>query len=394
MTEHYDIVIVGAGLIGASLALDLAQRSSLRIGLFERSPPIDVALDERTSNQRVVALGKPAIAVLKRINVFEQLHPDHAHAYQSMSVWDEGSDGELYFSAEQLGEPELGFMVDSLACTQCLQEQIQLYSGGNLSCSFNTHLLSLGLSKQGVELETSQGSIMADLIIGADGAQSWVRTQSKVFANRFDYKQRGIVAKIKTSKSHEDCAWQRFLSTGPVAALPVKDNFSSIVWSADNELAGELMELSDEAFCLALSRAFDFRLGDILEIGKRQSFPLVSQRAQSYWAPSMILVGDAAHSIHPLAGQGANLGFKDLACLSELLMLAPRSQIGSLELASFYESKRKQDNEQTDWFMSALNAGFRFDAPLWLGVRGLGMNLINSRGRLKSLFAQQAIGGD
>ncbi len=392
MVENYDIVIVGAGLIGASLALDLAQRSSLKIGVFERGAPLEISDGVEASNQRVVALGRPAISVLKRVGVFDLLTPNQAYPYHQMTVWDENSNGELSFNADSIGQTELGYMVDALACTKALQTNILAGLHDNLSFSFGADLQGMALSQNGAEVILADESIKARVVIGADGANSWVRRQAKIFANRLDYKQNGVVAKIKTSESHRDCAWQRFLSTGPIAALPLKDNFSSIVWSLDSVSASEVVSLSDREFKSALSSAFDYRLGNVLEVSERQMFPLLSQRADSYSAPSVVLVGDAAHSIHPLAGQGANLGFKDLDCLSDLLTSSKRGDVGSLALASHYERKRRRDNEQTDWLMSALNATFQSRLPLLLALRGVGMNAINSQEWLMSLLAQQASG--
>jgi len=391
VAQQFDIIVVGAGLIGAAFALDIASSTSLKVALLERSQAIASENDAVNSNQRVVALGGTAIDLLKKLDVFASLKPHQAHAYDSMRVWDENSSGELHFKASELAQAELGFMVDAQACTQALQAKALSGEQKNLQCFFGTELHGLSLNRNGVELTSDQGTMHAKLVVGADGARSWVRHQAKIFANRRAYNQQGIVAKIRTSDSHTNCAWQRFLASGPVAALPVHDNYSSIVWSADSELANELLAMNDVDFSAALAHAFDQRLGDVLEVSPRQSFPLLSQQASSYIGESLVLIGDAAHSIHPLAGQGANLGFKDARVLTEVLSQSSPDAIGELPTLSAYQRKRQPDNLQTDWLMSALNTSFSNQAPLWLGIRGAGMNFINHRSGLKKLLAEQVV---
>lgn len=390
MAEHFDVVVVGAGLIGAAFALDVARKTELKIALLERAP----ALEETADNQRVVALGKAATSLLVDLEILAPLVPHHAHAYNSMLVWDENSSGELYFRASDLDRSELGYMVDAQACTRALQAKAQSNDLANLSCYFETQFDQLKLSRRGAELIGSQGHWRANLVVGADGARSWVRQQAKIFSNKHAYRQCGIVAKVRTSESHNDCAWQRFLTTGPVAVLPLHDNFSSIVWSADLPLADELMAMNDGEFRVALAQALEQRLGDVIEVGARQAFPLISQQAESYISQSLALVGDAAHSIHPLAGQGANLGFKDLRCLTDMLAQAGSDKLGEPDFLAAYQRKRQPDNLQSDWLMSALNAGFRSDSPWWLSLRGAGMKWLNSSQRIKELLAQQAMGID
>ncbi len=396
MSDRYDIIVVGAGLIGTTLALHLAKNTSLSVALVERNAPIvadpNLPLDVRQTNQRVVALGHLAVEMLTDIDVFQRLAEPHAHPYQSMAVWDENSKGDLHFSASDAGASELGYMVDAQACTRALQANALTGGHKNVTCFFSAAPRELTLTRGGARLQGDGFDLRARLAIGADGGRSWVRHQAKLFANRRSYGQQGIVAKIKTSNSHQNCAWQRFLSTGPVAALPVYDNYSSIVWSADNAFSKELMGMSDSNFSVALGNAFEQRLGTVIELDKRQAFPLVSLQASTYYSTSLALVGDAAHSIHPLAGQGANLGFKDALCLSQMIAQVPKDDIGELAFLHAYQQKRKPDNQQTDWMMTALNAGYKVNPPLWSAARGMGMNWVNSQRNIKALLAKQAMG--
>lgn len=381
-----DIVIVGAGLIGSALALWLAKHTSFSISLVERNEPLS---QPREDNQRVVALGALATDFLQDVGVFAALGERHCYPYQKMFVWDESSDGELCFDASNTGHASLGHMIDSQECTYQLQQAVV---NSRVDCHFGVQAKALNFHQTGAKLELDSGCFDAKLVIAADGNRSWVRQQAKIFANRQSYKQRGIVTKIETQKPHLECAWQCFLSTGPIGILPLSNNQSSIVWSADNVLAERLLGLSDQEFSLELSRALQGRLGSVKLLSKRLDFPLASVRAERYYKRGLALVGDAAHSIHPLAGQGANLGFKDARVLGKLLASANQKELGCPRLLSVYESKRQPDNNQTDSLMSALHQAYKFDLPIWMLARGLGMNLINTADVLRNALARQAMG--
>ena len=407
MRESFDLIVVGAGMVGAAFALDVAQRSDLKVALVERSSPLEIDLDNPNSvqaNQRVVALGARSVSLLDRVGIFSDFLPTQAHEYRSMMIWDENSYGELAFNAAEFGEAKLGHMVDALACTKLLQNRAIAFSSSDtrsgevakgdkqLSCFFNTNCNKLIVDGSGAELDCGSVRLRAPLLVAADGARSWVRQQVGIFSNRLEYSQRGIVAKIKTSNSHNDCAWQKFLGTGPIAVLPLADNYSSIVWSANLDYAKELMALPDGDFQALLGQSLDWKLGEVAELGPRLAFPLISQKAQEYIAPNVALIGDAAHSIHPLAGQGANLGFKDAQCLSDMLCTARPKDYGSVSFLSRYQRRRQPDNEQTDWLMSALHRTYQNTDPYWARLRGAGMNWLNKSGALKAVLAEQAMG--
>lgn len=402
--KDYDVMIVGAGLIGAALALLLAKKTDLKVAVVERAAPLKQA---KYNNQRVVALGHAAKQVLTQVGVFEQLSAEHCYSYQRMFVWDENSHGELEFNTDDLNElitesetgvtDSLGYMIDSHYCNYVLQQA--LLEQGDVDCFFSATPINLALDSNSPNAtlqlaNESQGEqfLSATLTVAADGGNSWVRQQARIFANRQSYKQQGIVANVKSSLAHQDTAWQRFLNTGPVAVLPLSDNHSSIVWSAEQTFAQSLMSLDDAEFCKSLSQALEGRLGEFELCSKRLSFDLQSQRAETYFSNHVVLIGDAAHSIHPLAGQGANLGFKDIACLADLLQNTSAKDCASPILLQRYERVRKADNEQTDIMMSALNKAYQGQAGLWLAIRGAGMNWLNHSGTIKRLLAKQAMG--
>jgi len=387
MQYQSDITIVGGGLLGAALAIRLAKFSDLKIQIIERGAPLNAP---KHANQRVLALGHLAAEFLRQIDVFQKLGASERHAYQAMHVWDASSAGELRFSAQELDQPQLGWMVDAQKLSYELQQILRQHN--QIQCFFELKLNQLECAGDEILLSDGEQVFTSRLAIAADGAHSWLRRQSQIFSNQMAYEQRGIVATISSSEPHQDCAWQRFLSTGPVAVLPLANGDSSIVWSVDTDFSDELMAMPDTDFEVALSKALDQRLGATQLRSPRQAFPLVSQSASAYVKARLALVGDAAHSIHPLAGQGANLGFKDIARLSQILLNEDVANIGDLKVLGRYERSRRKDNQQTDQLMTALHYVYQNDDPIWASIRGLGMNLINRSDRLRQLLANHAMG--
>jgi len=398
--EKVDLIVVGAGLVGSAFALLMAEKTDLKITVVERAKALQASTE---ANQRVVALGEAATNVLAEVGVFQNLSQGVCHPYQRMHVWDENSDGELDFCAKDYQRDALGYLIDSLECTRLLQAKMLEHPQVSVHYEFSAEGLEILESEvllSGIRLTESVATTSvcsAPLLVAGDGNRSWARQQAKIFTQESDYGQRGIVAKIHTELSHQDTAWQRFLHTGPVAVLPLAGNQSSIVWSADNARADELMTMDDTEFCISLADALEGQLGDVELVSKRAAFPLKSQRADTYFKRRFVLIGDAAHSIHPLAGQGANLGFKDAASLANVLSSKALSDgnsenLGELPLLQQYQRARKLDNQQTDLLMSALHRAYQNQSPWWLAARGAGMNWISKSETLKQLLAKQAMG--
>ncbi len=411
-TQHYDVVVVGAGIIGASFALRLAQQSELTVAVIDRG---SISLMPSVPNLRATALGLQAQRLLDDCGVWPQLAATQCCGYSAMTVWDENSDGMLQFSAADTGAIQLGYIVDHFALQSLLQQELSKQT--NVTSFYQHELQGVTLAEARSDTATqlqitsvlnsdsNPGSasdkgrdiaLTAGLVVAADGVQSVVRQLAGIETRSMDYQQTGIVAVIRTQKSHENTAWQRFLSSGPLALLPLSNGDCSIVWSADNDLADELMALSDEAFSARLQAALQGRLGAVELCSQRRIFPLASHRARRYLQDNLVLVGDAAHGIHPLAGQGANLGFADIVLLLEQLIgdLDKFNQRGFSPLVlRRYERQRKLDNYAMDAAMTALYKSFRqTSSPLLSAVRGIGMNSINQSNQLKRVLAGKAIG--
>jgi ubiquinone biosynthesis UbiH/UbiF/VisC/COQ6 family hydroxylase len=385
---EYDVAIVGAGMVGAALALHLASLTSLNVCLLERAQMLE---DSLPPNRRVVALGRQAIDLLSELNVFQDLTMEQAFPYQAMHVWDASSHGELRFSAKDADQPCLGYMVDALRCNYLLQQQCLAAPG--ISVHFETTLHQLQSGRRFARLDTDFGQIRARLVVAADGAHSWVRRQSKIFTNQHDYQQAGIVTRVVSERSHEGCAWQRFLETGPIAFLPLANNECSIVWSVDNAALEPLMQCSEKDFVDQLTAAIDARLGTLELLDQRVAFPLRSQRAEQYYTKRVVLVGDAAHSIHPLAGQGVNLGLQDVLALARSLSSVPIEEVASATTLAQYQRRRKPANEQVDRAMSLLRSAYQGQtATVWNTLRGVGMNAISRSPLMRRMLVRQALG--
>jgi 2-polyprenylphenol 6-hydroxylase len=397
MTPGYDIVVVGGGLAGACAAALLARHGGIeprRIALLAPELAAASTLDA-PPELRVVAISRASERVLRAAEAWPRLDQARLCAYERMRVWHESmavdSEAALCFDAADIGEPNLGFIAENGALMQACIESFRS-AGGTLIPGV---LASVEFGAEAAQLECSDGrAISARLVIGADGAQSLVRECAGLEVRTRAYRQQGIVATVHTERAHEHTAWQRFLRGGPLAFLPLFDGSSSIVWSVDEAEAPELRDSSEAQFSQRLEAASDGVLGAITLASARASFALRSMAAESYVAPRCALIGDAAHVIHPLAGQGANLGLLDAAALCEAVAGAgaQREDPGALRLLRTYEQQRRTHNLFMDAAMSALHSGFGAEsAPAaWLLNRGLGV--VNRSAALKRAFARQALG--
>ncbi len=392
--SQYDVAVMGAGMVGATLANALALQG-LRVVVVDRGP--SPSFDADHYDLRVSALGCAAERVLRNLEVWPIIDAVRVSPYRRMFVWDAGSFGAIVFDAADVGESRLGHIVENGLVVYALYQRLR--QSGNVRFLGETAVQRIDTSDAAsVTVETDKELISAQLVVGADGAGSWVRQQLGIKSRRQDYHQRAIVAQVHTEHPHERTAWQRFLPTGPLAFLPLADGSSSIVWSCDQPLAHELMQLDDAAFRKRLADSFEHRLGDVTQVGPRKTFPLSSSQVAAYIADRCALVGDAAHTVHPLAGLGANLGIADAAVLAEVVADAALSgrNIGSRTVLRRYERWRRGENALVAYAIHGLQRLFRAKSFPLRGLRGTGLRLTDHAGPLKRIIVRRAtgMGGD
>ncbi len=411
---HFDIAIVGGGMVGAALGCACAERG-LSLALIDGQPP------QRTwpagqVDLRVSALSRASQRILERLGAWPRMVELGVSPYREMQVWDAVGGAEIHFDSADLGEPDLGHIVENRVTRLALWERLEATSGLASGHSESTHsapnhsrsspsarlellapaaLAALEIDDQQARLRLAdQRQLSADLVVGADGRASFVRETLGIGLDAADYAQRAIVAHVEVAHWHRETAWQRFLPTGPLAFLPLADGRCSIVWSADEARAEQLLALDDAGFIAELEVAFDKRLGPILSAGPRAAFPLNRQHARAYVRPRVALVGDAAHGIHPLAGQGVNLGFLDVAALVDAIdhARAKDRSLGSLHILRRYERARRGDNAAMVSAMDLFKRLFGNRNPALVGARTLGIAAAEHLPGVKPLFIRQALG--
>lgn len=328
--QKQNVTIVGAGMVGLALASRLAQ-AGIRVTLIERQQP-DLAFDPGTA-MRVSALNLASRDVLKSLGVWHKLRRECVKPFSKITAWTQSNSGDIHFDAADNAKKYLAYVVENREVVRVLWECIAHNPSVKIEIS-NNHELNIDHQDE-------------SLIIGADGATSQVRAQANIAFQERAYGQKAIVARVHAHKPHHNTAYQNFLKTGPLGVLPLHDPHSvSIVWSADDADAQQLMTMDEAQFNIRLSNALDLRLGKLTLQSERQVFPLIMRHATTYIKPGIALIGDAAHTIHPLAGQGVNLGLQDVVVLAECLIKAFKKglPLGSLGVLRPYERVRKQDN--------------------------------------------------
>lgn len=386
MTTHVDVLIVGGGMVGAALAAALGD-SPFKVALVDGRAPALPMHDDPDARVSAITLGSRNF--FQNLGVWQTLEP--VAPVESMHVWE--TQGAIHFDAADIGEPCLAYIVGNAVLQHALIARVQSFA--NVQTLWPVEIEKIEFNEQHASVTLKDGRcITARLLVGADGADSAVRRAAGIEVRRADMHQKGIVATVRTERPHGRVARQRFLPTGPLALLPlVEASTCSIVWSADTAHADALMALSDTGFAEALQTAFGDELGKVVSIGRRQAFALALAQAHRYTGLRLALVGDAAHVVHPLAGQGVNLGFLDAAALADTLCRAGRGRdIGAHALLRRYERARKGENLG----MIAVTGGFKYlfgnELSLVRRLRNLGLTLANAVTPAKRSMMRRAAG--
>ncbi|MEQ4780254.1 3-demethoxyubiquinol 3-hydroxylase [Providencia huaxiensis] len=391
LIESYDVVVVGAGMTGAAAALGFAQEG-MRVALLEKAQP--VAFDSQSApDVRISAISRASVELLEQLGAWQHVKAMRSAPYRQLETWEE-PDSNVVFDAQSLGLPELGFMVENRVLQLALWQECEKYSNLDLVCP--ARLINLYQSKQQKEwmLALDDGrTLQAKLVVGADGANSQVRKMAGIGSRGWQYRQSCMLISIQTQQPQQDKTWQQFFPSGPRAFLPLYDNWASLVWYDSPAKIRRLQGMSMEQLTGAVSAAFPERLGPITAIASG-AFPLTRHHASRYVMDGLALIGDAAHTINPLAGQGVNLGYRDVDALLKEVTYA-REYIqpwNSLDVLKRYQRRRLPDNLIMQAGMDVFYMAFSEKLPGLKIVRNLGLMAAQRAGEAKKLALKYALG--
>ncbi|MGI9271645.1 MAG: UbiH/UbiF/VisC/COQ6 family ubiquinone biosynthesis hydroxylase [Woeseiaceae bacterium] len=398
MNERFSVAIVGAGVTGLTVAALLAQSDmakQLSLTLIDANERPTHHVDDDVA-LRVSAIATGSAALLDSIGAWSAVAATRASAYDGMRVWDASSSADsgdaLSFDAAEFAVPQLGFIVENVLLQDAILKVLDDY---DVELIFGSPIDALQEQDGGYQLALADGrKFDTNLVIGADGARSFVRASVGIETSDWEYEQAAFVTHLQPEKSHRKIAWQRFLESGPLGMLPLADGRISVVWSTTEEQAQWAMSATENELSQALTDASDHVLGALTVAGPRGVFPLRAKHAKDYVKAGVALIGDAAHAVHPLAGQGANLGLQDAATLADVVVNALQTgqHPGDRPVLRRYERSRKGANASMLHFMTGLNRLFATDSALLKELRTTGMRLFNQSGPIREHVVSVALG--
>jgi len=410
MNQSFDMVIVGGGIVGTALAAAL-QNTKLSIALVETQLPFAPANDALESSDvdlRVSALNRASEKFLSSINIWQKIPENRTCAYDKMRVWDGEGTGHIQFDGRDIGESHIGHIVENRYTASALmmsvqqQNNVQIFSPTTVKeieafKDSDDSFQNKHEQKYFIHLDSGQ-TLYTSLLVASDGARSFVRDWAEFDTREWDYDHTGLVCSIETELPHEDCAWQRFTSDGVLAFLPINSqsdkNLCSIVWSCSERKAEKLLSLGETEFNQHLTKAFENKLGSVLSSGIRAAIPLRQRHAKSYYKNGLVLIGDAAHTIHPLAGQGVNLGLMDAYVLADEIKQGIQRGLPAhnSQLLARYERRRMPENLTMMAAMETFKRLFAVKSPGLRWLRNWGMSKVDTLDIVKNHIVQEAMG--
>ena len=399
MADHFthDIIISGAGLVGLSLAAACAQ-AGLTVALIEQQPRVPFDADAEHFSPRVSAINLASQRMLSNLGVWQHLPAERLSAYDAMHVWDGLGQGQIDFDAHAIQQPQLGHIIENPALIEALWRRIDELD--SIDLCLPDRISTWHQDDVGVKVETENGRVLvAQSLVASEGKHSPLRQEADIASWQWPYHHTAIVTTVRHELAHQRCAQQVFLPTGPLAFLPLRnaaspEHHSSIVWSVKSEQVAELLALSSEDFARALAQAFEQRLGRVEQVSERTSFPLSAQQAKTYFNQRVVILGDSAHSIHPLAGLGANLGFLDAATLAETWQRARQQgmDLGQSFVLRRFQRQRQGHNLAVGGAMEGLKRLFDSQSALPVLLRNSGLRMLNASALAKRPLILGALG--
>lgn len=386
-----DIAIAGGGMVGAALACGLAQQG-FQVALLEQRAPVE-DWQQDSYDLRVSAITRASQHIFEHLGAWLGMLERRVTPYQKMQIWDATGNGKIHFDAADIAEPELGHIIENRVIQRALWDQLEQLD--KVQLLYPARIQAVELTEESSVLTLEDGrQLQTRLTVASDGANSALRELTGIGTRGWLYDQTAVVATVRAEMGHQDTAWQKFMPTGPLALLPTDKDLFSVVWSTSPEQAEALLEMTEQAFNDYLTQASEHRLGELTLLGERAAFPLRLQHADTYIKPGLALVGDAAHVIHPLAGQGVNLGLLDAATLIDVLVAARMRKrvLGSVANLRRYERARMGDNAIMQGAMDGFKRLFSNQFPPLQLMRNLGLGIVDHAPPLKNLLARQALG--
>lgn len=399
--KTHDVIIVGAGLVGLVLAAFLIKQG-LRVALIEMGKVGPQELKPNEFQLRVSAINSSCKQMFSDLGVWQNVVASkRLSAFEKMFVWDSVGRGEIHFDSTEVGESCLGYILENAVLHNALLKEIE--KNPNISIFQNCLPLNLSKTQSEIKLHFKRNDhpsspveiISAELLVGADGANSWVRQEANIETYTWPYNHQALVTTVECELPHQKTAWQCFLPDGPLALLPLHpSNVCSIVWSATPDEIKRLNALDEKNFNTEITHAFENRLGNLRKISDQFTVPLFMRHAKKYINDRVALVGDAAHTIHPLAGQGINLGFADAWSLAKLIIETKQNNKDCGEYVHLrqYERNRKSDNWVMILGMEFFKRLFQSESSSLIHMRSLGLKTANKMGLIKEQFIYQAMG--